>query len=120
MKKRALKRRYGRAKAGSGKIKAIVAVRSAVVASRVPWALDVLCPGEEERRGELTTDRAESSQGLPVVVVAGIAYGPADLGPHELSVYGSPSDREAARAAGYTVHVEEALRFMPLTVESTT
>ena len=46
-----------RVRATGAVVRAIVAVRSTVVASRVPWALDVLCLGEEERRGELTTDR---------------------------------------------------------------
>lgn len=70
------------------------------------------------RRGVLTTDHAASSQGLPVVVVDGVALGPADLGPHEVqplppgltSEVANKSDvaragevAELARAAGYTV-----------------
>lgn len=79
-----------------------IAVLSARLAAAVPWRLDVFVAADE-RGGVLSTDRAESSRGLPVVVVDGVAYGPADLGPHELVVFGLPADRQAARAAGYTV-----------------
>ena len=84
----------------------LVVVRSALVAAVVPWRLDVFCPEEDERSGTLSTDRAESSHGLPVVVVDGIAWGPADLGAHELYCF-SEADRLAARNAGYTVREPE-------------
>ena len=79
-----------------------VVVRSATLAAAVPWVLDVFCPGTDERSGELTTERAESSHGLPVVVVAGVAYGPADLGAHEVQCF-ADADRADARRAGYTL-----------------
>lgn len=67
-----------------------------------PYALSALHTPRSCVAATLTTERAESSQGLPVVVHEGTAYGPADLGCHLIYV----PDRgaaDAARAAGYTV-----------------
>jgi len=61
---------------------------------------------ETRREGTLTTERAESSHGLPVVVLDGTAHGPTDLGPHLLEVHAAEtarSVRQRARRAGYTV-----------------
>lgn len=66
-----------------------------------PYVLDILAP---PGRGVavLSTERAESSQGLPVVVHDGVAYGPDDLGDHEIVIRDS-AIAESARLAGYTV-----------------
>jgi hypothetical protein len=69
-------------------------------AEPVPYALRVFPLGSAD--AVLTTDRAESSQGLPVVVYEGAAYGPADLGAHLLYV-DDPAGHAAAHAAGYSV-----------------
>lgn len=81
-----------------------VVVRSVTLAAKVPWRLDVLCPNDrdDERSGEMTTDRAESSRGLPVVVIDGVAYGPMDLGEHLMVCFDDEGAR-LATLAGYTV-----------------
>lgn len=58
-------------------------------------------------QGVATTDHAASGYGLPVVVVDGTAYGPAEIGTVNLPTYG-PEDEDVAamhdalRRAGYT------------------
>ena len=53
-----------------------------------------------------STERAESSYGLPVLVLEGIAYGPADIGRHVLEIDSGfvtvavkEADLQAVRAA---------------------
>lgn len=67
--------------------------------------------------GVLTTDHAASSRGLPVVVHAGQALGPAEVGELTVSVYSSLGHAvitaeqlalvQAARSAGYVVRIPE-------------
>ena len=71
-------------------------------ADTVPYTLDVLGPGSAD--AVLTTERSESSQGLPVVVHLGSAYGPADLGSHVVYTDDATA-ATAAAAAGYTVQL---------------
>lgn len=59
--------------------------------------------------GTLTTEDAASSHGLPVVVVGGTAYGPAEVGPVNTRPLGEDDVDEAAlveaaRNAGYEVY----------------
>ena len=68
----------------------------------------------------LTTERAESSYGLPVLVLEGIAYGPADIGRQVLEIDSGfvtvavkEADLQAARAAGYNVR-DDVARFYGL------
>jgi len=53
--------------------------------------------------GVLTTERAESSYGLPVVTIAGEVYGPADLAAVYVSADCSIELADAAIAAGFYV-----------------
>jgi hypothetical protein len=59
-------------------------------------------------RGEATTDHVASSYGLPVVVVDGVAYGPAEIGPVNMPPYGTEDDLAAMHTglqrAGYEVY----------------
>jgi hypothetical protein len=60
--------------------------------------------------GVATVNHASSSYGLPVVVVDGVAYGPAEIGPVGLPTNG-PEDENVAemhralKQAGYEVNV---------------
>ena len=65
-----------------------------------PWHLDVLDPSGERHRGELRA----GSGGQATVVIDGTPYSPADLGDHDLDVFGTLRDRMFARRSGYKVN----------------
>lgn len=44
--------------------------------------LGIICPGKEALHGFLTTEHNQSSYGIPVLVIDGDAYGPADPLPY--------------------------------------
>jgi hypothetical protein len=93
--------------------RAICRVRSATLAAIVPQRQLCVIGGRDadSRRGELTTERAESSQGLPVLVVEGVAYGPGDLGDHEIVIWDRTEiPEDLARRAGYTVRTVRTVR----------
>jgi hypothetical protein len=66
--------------------------------------ITVALPGREPRGGVLTTERAASSLGLPVVVCDWTVYGSADV----LWIDGSPAARCAAARAGYRLREPNA------------
>lgn len=53
-------------------------------------------------QGLASTERSESSYGQPVIVVDGLAYGPAEVD----TVRASKATAEALRRAGYSVSTE--------------
>ncbi|MBA7539977.1 hypothetical protein ES705_32266 [subsurface metagenome] len=59
----------------------------------------IAVPGKPPGRGILTTARAESSYGIPVAVLEGIAYGSAEV----LWIDGSKDTWKAAEQAGYKI-----------------
>ena len=56
----------------------------------------------------ITTERAESSYGNPVVVVGGFAHGPGDLGEHLLKVDNYPKNTVASECASLAKRIHDA------------
>jgi hypothetical protein len=104
--KRSLHRRYGHAH--KPRVGSVRSARVHVVVA--PVSLDLLAPPKWERDGVLT---AETSQGLPVVVIDGVAMGPADLPPgasvHVLQAASFDEAKSlvaAARRAGFDAYAD--------------